>query len=146
VSYVRSKTFTPTKEELESFRNLQDSLCSRLCLANIDPDRQLLLQTDGSLERGFGIVAFHLKLGFNWTPNTIIPSTAMDPVMFLSRCLSKAELNYGPSELEVACLVWACKRLRTILHSVKKPVVVLTDLDATRGIINQTSLNTTSTD
>jgi hypothetical protein len=29
----------------------------------------------------------------------------MDPVIFLSRCLTKAELNYSPSKLEVACLV-----------------------------------------
>ncbi|KAN0080859.1 retrovirus-related Pol poly protein from transposon gypsy, partial [Elaphomyces granulatus] len=75
---------------------------------------------------------FHLKDGYTWSPGSPIPSTAIDPVMFLSRCLTKAELSYGPSELEVACLVWACKRLRTLLHSNRARLI--------------TSLNTTSTD
>jgi hypothetical protein len=43
-------------------------------------------------------------------------------------------------------LVWACKRLRTILHSSNHQIIVLTDHDATRRIVNQTTLNTTSTD
>jgi hypothetical protein len=42
--------------------------------------------------------------------------------------------------------MWACKRLRTILQSSMKPIVVLTDHEAAKGIINQTSLNTSSTD
>jgi hypothetical protein len=53
---------------------------------------------------------FHLKDGYTWSPGSPIPSMAIDPVMFLSRCLTKAELSYRPSELEVAYLVWACKR------------------------------------
>src|SRR3569833_2481688 len=66
--------------------------------------------------------------------------------MFLRRCLTQAELKYGSSELEVACLVWACKRLRTMLHSNRHRIIVLTDHDSTKGIVNSTSLNTTSTD
>lgn len=80
-----------------------------------------------------------------WTPGQDIPSTAIEPVMFLSRCLSKLERYYGPSELEVACLVWACKRLCIMLHSSQHLVVVLTNHEATRGIIEKTSLNTTLT-
>lgn len=66
--------------------------------------------------------------------------------MFLSRCLTKAELAYGPSELEVACLVWAVKRLRTMIHSSIPAVNVLTDHSATKGIVEKTSLDTSSTD
>lgn len=147
-SYTRSKTFEPTEAELQSFNALQSYLCTRLRLSHVHPDRTLFLQIDGSLEHGFGVVVFHLKPGCTWEPKTAVAVAAsdIDPVMFLSRCLTKAELSYGPSELEVACLVWACKRLRTVLHSLNKPVIVLTDHDATRGIVNQTSLNTTSTD
>jgi hypothetical protein len=50
-------------------------------------------------------VAFHLKPGVIWEPKKVIIANKMDPVIFLSRYLTKAELNYGPSELEVACLV-----------------------------------------
>ncbi|KAM0814726.1 putative Reverse transcriptase [Seiridium cardinale] len=62
--------------------------------------------------------------------------------MFMSRCLSNAETRYGPSELEVACLVWSSKKLRTLVQSANLPVVMLTDHSATKGIVDQTSLNT----
>ncbi|KAK0717691.1 hypothetical protein B0T26DRAFT_802753 [Lasiosphaeria miniovina] len=52
---------------------------------------------------------YHLKDGETWDPSqcTVIPVTKVLPVMFLSRFLVRAELRYGPSELEVAALVWS---------------------------------------
>ncbi|KAL2017178.1 hypothetical protein VTK56DRAFT_2498 [Thermocarpiscus australiensis] len=91
-------------------------------------------------------MVFHLKDGYEWRPGTIIPSNQVLPVMFLSRCLSKAELRYGPSEQEVACLVWAVKKLRTMIHSSRLPVTVLTDHASTKGIVEQSNLDTSSTD
>ncbi len=91
-------------------------------------------------------MVFHTSDEYTWEPGTVIPATAIQPVMFLSRCLTNAELRYGPSELEVACLVWAVKKLRTMLHSSNLPVTVLTDHSATKGIVDQTTLNTDSTD
>ena len=145
-AYTRGRVFEPTAEELQSFNSLQEQLCNKLHLSHVDPDKPLFLQIDGSLEHGFGVMLFHLKPDFSWSPTTSIPSTAILPVMFLSRYLTKAELSYGPSELEVACLVWACKRLCTILHLSNHRIIVLTDHNATRRIVNQTTLNTTSTD
>ncbi len=146
LAYTRGTHFEPTEEEKAAFRELQNVLCTKLSLHHVDPDKPLFLQIDGSLERGFGVMAFHLKDDYIWQKGTPIPATALEPVMFLSRCLTKPELRYGPSELEVACLVWACKRLRTMLHSSNHPIIVLTDHDSTRGIVAQTSLQTTSTD
>ncbi len=91
-------------------------------------------------------MAYHLVDGYNWVPGSIIPSNKILPVMFLSRCLEKAELGYGPSEQEVACLVWAVKKLRTMIHSSCQPVVVLTDHSATKGIVEKTSLDIASTE
>ncbi len=147
LAYTNSaRLLDPTPAELASFQELQKTICEKLMLYHPNPDKQLFLQIDGSLERGFGIMVYHLKDGFEWKHGKTIPATEIEPVMFLSRCLTKAELRYGSSELEVACLVWACKRLRTLLHSSNKRVVVLTDHEATRGIVNATSLNTSSTD
>lgn len=146
-AFTRSATFDPTPEELKSFKDLQTFLCDKLRLYHMDPRKKLFLQIDGSLQRGFGVMLFQLKADSQWTKGQPIPSTAIQPIMFLSRCLTRAELNYGPSELEVCCLVWACRRLRTTMESNRRqPVVVLTDHDSTRGIVNQTNLNTTSTD
>ena len=76
----------------------------------------------------------------------LIPSLEVRPIMFLSRCLTNAELNYGPSELEVACLVWAVKKLQTIIHSSNLPIVILTDYAATKQIVKLIALRTTLTD
>src|SRR3954466_13928619 len=66
--------------------------------------------------------------------------------MFLSKCLTNPEMRYGPSELEVACFVWACRRLRTVIYSNNHPVIVLTDHSFTKGIVEQTKLDTSLTD
>ena len=85
---------------------------------------------------------------WRWDPADpkAIPLIRVRPILYLSRCLSAAETRYGPSELEVACLVWAAKKLRTMLQSANLPVVVLTDYSATKGIVEQTNLSTSSTD
>jgi RNase H-like domain found in reverse transcriptase/Reverse transcriptase (RNA-dependent DNA polymerase)/Chromo (CHRromatin Organisation MOdifier) domain/Integrase zinc binding domain len=145
-AYTRSTYYEPTAAEKASFDAIQNAICNETTLAHHDPDKSLFLQIDGSLERGFGVMVFHLKTDFRWEPGTVIPSNQVLPVMYLSRCLSSPELRYGPSELEVACLVWAAKKLRTMIQSSNKPVVVLTDHSATKGIVDQTTLNTTSTD
>lgn len=46
----------------------------------------------------------------------------------------------------MAGLVWACRKLRTWLQSSEHPIVILTDHQSTRGIVNQSSLRTTDLD
>jgi len=77
----------------------------------------------------------------------LILLTAIEPVMFFSRCFVKAKLLYGSLELEVACFVWACKRLCITLYLNCKPnITVLTNYNAIKGIVNKTKLDTTSID
>jgi hypothetical protein len=111
-----------------------------------NPDKQLFLQIDGSLERSFGIIVYHLKDGFEWKHGKTIPTTEIEPVIFLSRCFTKAEFRYSSLEFEMACLVWIYKRLCILLYSNNKRVVILIDHEAIYGIVNATSLNTLSTD
>src|SRR6266699_17604 len=112
-AYISSTRFKPTPRELTSFQKLQKVICKKLILYHLDPDRQLFLQIDGSIERGFGVIVYHLKRDFQWQPTKNIPATAIEPVIFFSRCLTKEELHYRSSELEIVYLVWTCKRLRT---------------------------------
>ncbi|KAL8366740.1 hypothetical protein RB595_010549 [Gaeumannomyces hyphopodioides] len=142
--YTRSREFEPTAKEKLAFEDMQAYITKELRLHHQDPDRVPFLQIDGSLEHGFGVMFFH-HVG-DWIPGSPIASTSVEPIMFLSRCLSAPEQNYGPSELEVGCLVWAVRRLRTHIHSSNRNTVVLTDHEATKGILAQTSLKTVSTD
>ncbi len=146
--YCVKTSFEPTSAEQLSFESIQAAICKEhpTILHHFNPDKALFLQIDGCLERGFGVMVYHLRDGYVWKPGTVIPSNQVVPVMFLSRCLTRAEMRYGPSEQEVACLVWAVKKLRTMIHSARLPVNVLTDHASTRGIVEQTRLDTSSTD
>jgi len=65
-----------------------------------DFDKAFILYTDGSKQMGFG-VALH-QMG---------PDGVERPIPFLSICLTTAEINYWPSELETAALIWALQKL-----------------------------------
>lgn len=56
-AFCKNTSFVPTAAELESFKALQESICADpTILIHFNPDRQLFLQVDGSLERGFGVM------------------------------------------------------------------------------------------
>lgn len=50
------------------------------------------------------------------------------------------------TELEVAGLVWVVKKIRHLIENAEKPTTIYTDHAATVQIIQQSSLNTTSTE
>src|SRR6266699_5070031 len=65
--------------------------------------------------------------------------------MFFSCCLTKEELRYRLSELEVVYLVWIYKRLCILLYSNNYWIVVLINHEVIRRIVHYSILNTTST-
>jgi hypothetical protein len=76
-AYTRATVYEPTAAELASFDALQHEICkegSPNILHYHDPDRQLFLKVDGSLERGYGVILFHCKDGFIWKEGSPIPS------------------------------------------------------------------------
>jgi len=70
----------------------------------------------------------------------------VQPIIFFSRCLIKKELRYGSFELEVVCLVWVCKRLRTLLYSNNYYIVVFINHNSICRIVYHGILNTIFTD
>ena len=104
-----------------AWNELKDRLCNAPTLAYPDFDRDFILYCDGSKERGFG-AALH-QLDANGVER---------PVLFLSKSLLPHEKNYWATELEVAALVWALRKLRHYLDSGK--TVVYTDHQAIQGI------------
>ena len=67
-------------------------------------------------------------------------------MIYLLKVLTNAERAYGPLELEIGYLAWAARKIRTMLKSAEKPVVVLTDHYAIKGIVEKTTLDTMSVD
>jgi hypothetical protein len=145
-AFTKATHYEPTEKERLSFQSVQAEISSGKGLCHLDPKKRLFLQLDGSLQRGFGAVLFHVKDGYIWKEGTLIPPNVVLPICFISKTLTGAESRYGPTELEVAALVWAVKRLKAHIGSSEGSLTVFTDHSATKPIVERTSLETSSTD
>lgn len=137
--------YDPTYEETAAFRDLQAAFSSPSFLTHYDRHRRLYVDLDASKQWGFAAIIYHV-LGDppDGTPHA---RTAVQPIMFLSRCLNGAEKNYWPTELEVAGIVWVIRKIRHMVESTEvPPTVVYTDHSAAVPISRQTTLTTSSTD
>ena len=162
---TKTKLSDPTEAELASFHALQQLLSKPSYLIHFNPYWTLYIDIDASKDFGFGVVVYHdwaeasatveisaaslnPSSGASTTSGftkTSTKRTNIRPIMFLSRLLTDAERNYWPTELEVAGLVWAVRKIRHLIESSKSSVVVYTDHSATVDICKQASLTTTST-
>ena len=133
----------PSEEELESYRQLQESFSQATFLVHFSADRVLFIDIDASKRRGFGAVAYHLKSGADVDKPK---RTDIEPILFLSRMLNEAEKNYWPTELEMMGLVWVVRRLRHMIEAAKHVTVIFTDHNANTSIAKQTTLSSSNTD
>ena len=130
----------------ETFNLLQYKLSQGRVLYYFDRNSVLYIQLDTALKRGFGAIIFYLKNNYDWNPRTLISATTTQPIIFISKALTKRELLYGPSEFKIAYLAQVINKIRVKLYSSKYPVVVLTDYGAIKGIIKRTTIITSSVD
>lgn len=144
---ARTLLTEPSSEELDSFNQLQSAFSRASFLVHFDSKRGLFIDVDASKERGFGVTVYHIKDVTNPENITTPPSrTALEPIMFLSKMLSTAEKNYWPTELEMAGLIWAVRKLRLMISSSDFPVTIFTDHGSNPAIVAQTKLTSSSVD
>ena len=75
------------------------------------------------------------------------PCNLIQPIAFLSKKLTETERRYGPTELEMATLVWSIRKTRHLIESAPGKAYVFTDHSAIVALARQTHLTTTvSTD
>lgn len=67
---------------------------------HFDHKWQLYIDINISKKKDFRTIIYHLKNNDRAKP------TAIDPILFLSKCLLPAKLKYWPIELEIARVVW----------------------------------------
>lgn len=132
LNFAKRGKIEPTEELLTAFQGLQEAFAKPSTLIHFDPDRPMYIHLDASKKRGFGIMVCHLE-GDQITDDPLRRKT--QPILFLSKTLSTAERNYWPTELEVAGLVYTYKRIRRLIESCRKPVIVLTDHSTTTAIV-----------
>ena len=87
-------------------------------LTHFNPTCQLYIDVDASKERGYGAMAYHLKKGDRAKP------TAIKLILFLSKCLTPAEANYWPTELEIARVVWTIRKVHYMVRAAVHTTIV----------------------
>ncbi|QIX00238.1 hypothetical protein AMS68_005755 [Peltaster fructicola] len=149
--FTNAARIEATPELLDAFNALQDAFSDPKTLVHYARARPLHIFTDSAKQRGFGVIVAHL-LGDPQPPkgltadNKLPASTKIQPILYLSKTLSGAERRYWPTELEVAALVWAIKRVRWMIEGSEHVTTIYTDHEAIVGLSKQTSLNSSATD
>ena len=82
-------------------------------------------------------MVFHLKRDVIIFNIAISLRTQIESIMFLSRLLITAEMNYWPTELKMAALIWVIKKIRHLVESFKYSVIIQIDHSATIDICRQ---------
>ncbi len=139
----RTHLTIPTPKELNAFHHLQKLFSSPTILIHHDRKRILYVALDASKEFGFGVHVYHSTEPLGPDPPK---QKSQQSILFLSRLLTDTETRYWPTELEIAGIVWAVKKIRHMIEASEHPTVIYTDHSAAVAIVRQTSLNTTSTE
>ena len=118
-----------SKEQEIAFKRIKDALASATALSHArDGEHEYRLYVD-ACKLGFG-AALHIMLPASELPEKFrgTDSHHERPVAFISRQLKGAEINFWPTELKTAGLVWALKQFEEILDGQK--VLIFTDHSA----------------
>jgi hypothetical protein len=130
----------PSKAHILSFEGVKNALACRNTLIHFDNDISLGIRMDASKERGYGAMITQIPV-WSFTEDrrgsTVLDPTAEDydhtlerPICFLSKQLNRHQMNYWPTELEVAGLVWTVRKVHHLVDD-SVEVVIFTDHQAT---------------
>ncbi|KAJ5252623.1 hypothetical protein N7489_003033 [Penicillium chrysogenum] len=137
----------PTEKELASFDAIQAVFQDPQWLAHWDRTRRLYFDIDASQEGGHGAMVFHIKREYTHSNmKQPPPSTAVEPIMFLSRVLTPAEKHYWATELEISCLVWVVRKIRHMVEAAPDDLTPVAYTDHIATINLATSLSSASPD
>jgi hypothetical protein len=92
---VRTAYTYPTESERASFDSIQAAFQDPQWLSHWDRTRRVYFDIDASQEGGHGAMVFHIKRDYTHTNlKQPPPSTAVEPIIFLSRLLTPTQKHY----------------------------------------------------
>ncbi len=109
-------------KEMISFLLLQENLIKITLLIHFDRNKWLWIDLDEFKKFDFEVIVFHVTKKFIkkiWSTKNDIQS-----IMFLSRLVTSIERNYWSIELEIVELIWVIKKIRHLIQSSKKSVII----------------------
>jgi hypothetical protein len=139
------------REARASFEALKEILSGPNTLVHFNAEIPLIIRLDALKQRGFGTsimqVTAEVMVENHVSVEDIMQgkyNTHLEkPVCYLSKRLNKHEVNYWPTELEIAALVWSVQKARAMVDDATV-VVVYKDHNATIGIAAQTNFKSST--
>jgi hypothetical protein len=126
---IRHKKFKWMKEEERAFNNVKDAYRGDKILMIFDHEKQIWVHADAS---DYAIGAEISQLDKNGKRR---------PVLFYSRKLLPAEMNYTTADKEMLAIVQTLKKYRHMLQGTKFPVIVKSDHKNLRTFMTTKELN-----
>ena len=134
-AYTRKTLLEPNEKIIFAFEDIKSALTMETVLHHFDPNKRLHIFIDASKSFGFGVAVYQSADGSD-------KKTSLRPVMYISRGLKPTEKVYWPTDLELACLVWAVEKLKMFIEQADS--VIYTDHQPNPAIYKATTLSTTS--
>jgi hypothetical protein len=148
--YSKKTLISQTSDlEKEAFETIQKTFDNPNFLYHQDPNRCLYIDLDASKRHSFGVMVYHMQDDHDGPLDHTVKGNRhkVQPILFLSKLLTDAEIRYWPTELEVACLVWTVKKIsHTVVNGSLAGTVIWTDHSTTVQITKQMTLSSSSTD
>jgi hypothetical protein len=129
-------------KKMISFLLLQKNLIKTTLLIHFDKIKWLWIDLDEFKEFDFEVIIFHVIKKFSKKTWSI--KNDIQLIMFLSRLLISAKKNYWLIELKTVELIWVIKKIRHLIQSSKKSVIIQTNHAVIMNICKQifiTSIN-----
>jgi hypothetical protein len=121
---------------MTSFLLLQENLIKTTLLIHFDKTKWLWIDLDEFKEFDFEVIVFHVIKKFSKETWSI--KNDIQLIMFLSRLLTTAERKYWSTELETTNLIWIIKKIRHLIQSSKKSMIIQIDHVVIVDICKQT--------
>ncbi|RPA72374.1 DNA/RNA polymerase, partial [Ascobolus immersus RN42] len=137
---VRTAVPDPTPEQKRAFELCKAAVALNPKQHHFNSDHHVYVYIDASKEFGFAAVGLQSPRPIEGYPT---PDNA-NIIFNLSKRLTKAELNYWITELEIAGLCWFIIRARHVIESVKHRVTIFTDHKAIGDLLDAISMKSSS--
>ncbi len=128
--------------EMIFFLLLQKNLIKITFLIHFDKTKWFWIDLDEFKEFDFEVIVFHVIKKF--LKETWSIKNDIQLIMFLSKLLTTAERNYWWTELETTNLICIIKKIRHLIQSSKKSVIIQIDHVVIIDICNHTSIINTN--
>ena len=135
--------------ERNSYEQLQKAFSRQKFLFHFDSTRTLYADIDASKVYEFETMIYHIAENSkknNCDDSNKISRLDVQFILFLSKMLNDVEKKYWSTEFEIVALVWIIRKIRHMIETATKIIVIFTNHFASISIARQTSLKFSNID